>query len=47
MLSVNELAKTGVLMTACMLGLVELFLLGRPRMRQINGMDYAIEMPAR
>jgi len=36
MLSFNELAKTGALMTACMLGLVGLLMLGRPRLRWVS-----------
>lgn len=42
MLSVNELAKTGVLMTACMLGLVGLLILGRPKLRWISGVSLTL-----
>jgi heptose-I-phosphate ethanolaminephosphotransferase len=42
MLSLNELAKTSVLMSACMLGLVGLFTLGRPRLRWISGVSIAL-----
>lgn len=39
MLSFNELAKTGTLMTACMLGPVGLLMLGRPQLRWISGVS--------
>ncbi|MDB5768362.1 MAG: phosphoethanolamine transferase [Collimonas fungivorans] len=42
MLSVNELAKTGVLMTACLLGLVGLLALGKPRRRWISAVSIAL-----
>jgi heptose-I-phosphate ethanolaminephosphotransferase len=42
MLSANELAKTSVLMTACVLGLVGLLALGRPKVRWLSGISIAV-----